>query len=170
MYYTFVFPYLIYCCKNWGNTSHTYLDPLIKCQKKMIRIMTFSQYDAHSKPLFMKLHILDLQKLITHRIALMMYKHSVQLLPVPVSNLFIKNSSIHGYNTRSCNMLHTKIGSSEITYTNFSYHGVHIWNIMERNIPPSISYNGFKYLSKNLFKKMTYIIDCVHNLKCYNMF
>ena len=22
---------------------------------------------------------------------------------------------------------------------------------------------------KNLFKKMTYIIDCVHNLKCYNM-
>ena len=52
--------------------------------------MTFSQYDAHSKPLFMKLQILDLQKLIIHRIALMMYKHSVQLLPVPVSNLFIK--------------------------------------------------------------------------------
>ena len=27
-----------------------------------------------------------------------------------------------------------------------SYDGVHIWNIMERNIPPSISYNGFKYI------------------------
>ena len=153
MYYTFVFPYLIYCCEIWGNTSHTYLDPLIKCQKKIIRIMTFSQYDAHSKPLFMKLHILDLQKLIIHRIALMMYKHSVQLLPVPVSNLFIKNSSIHKYNTRSCNMLHTKIGSSEVTYANFSYHGVHIWNIMERNIPSSISYNGFKYLSKKFIQE-----------------
>ena len=35
MYYTFVFPYLIYCCEIWGNTSHTYLDPLIKCQKKL---------------------------------------------------------------------------------------------------------------------------------------
>ena len=77
-----------------------------------------------------------------------MYKHSVQLLPVSVSNLFMKNSSIHVYNTRSCNMLHTKIGSSEVTYTNFSYHGVHFWNIIERNIPPPISYNGFKYLSK----------------------
>ena len=153
MYYTFVFPYLIYCCEIWGSTSHTYLDPLIKCQKKIIRIMTFSQYDAHSKPLFMKLHILDLQKLIIHRIALMMYKHSVQLLPVPVSNLFTKNSSIHRYNTRSCNMLHTKIGSSEVTYTSFSYHGVYIWNIMERNIPPSISYNGFKYLSKKLIQE-----------------
>ena len=48
----------------------------------------------------------------------------------------------------SCNMLHTKKGSSEVTYSNFSYHEVHIWNIMERNIPPSMSYNSFNYLSK----------------------
>ena len=40
MYYTFVFPYLIYCCEIWGNTSHTCLDPIIKYQKKIIRIMT----------------------------------------------------------------------------------------------------------------------------------
>ena len=26
-------------------------------------------------------------------------------------------------------MLHTKIGSSEVTYTKFSYHEVDIWNI-----------------------------------------
>ena len=44
IYYTLVFPYLIYCCEIWGNTSHTYLDPLIKCQKKIIRIMTCSQF------------------------------------------------------------------------------------------------------------------------------
>ena len=50
-------------------------------------------------------------------------------------------------------MLHTKIGSSEVTYTNFTYHGVHIWNIMERNIPSSISYNGFKYLSKQFIQE-----------------
>ena len=58
--------------------------------------MTYSLYDAPSKPLFEELQILDLKKLIIHRIALMMYKHSVHLLPVPVSNLFIKNSSIRG--------------------------------------------------------------------------
>ena len=68
-------------------------------------------------------------------------------------------------------MLHTKIGSSEVTYTNFSYHGVHIWNIIERNIPPSISYNSFKYLSKKFIQENEQgnIIDCGHNLKCYNM-
>ena len=79
--------------------------------------MTFSMYDAHSKPLFDQLYILDLKKLSIHRVAFMMYKHFVHLLPVPVSNLFIKNSSIHWYNTRSCNLLHTNVGSSEATYT-----------------------------------------------------
>ena len=95
--------------------------------------MTFSLYNAHSKPLFEQLHILDSKKLIIHRIALMMYKHSVHLLPVPVNNLFIKNSNIHWYNTRSYNLLHIKVRSSEVTYTNFSYHGVYIWNIIVQN-------------------------------------
>ena len=56
-------------------------------------------------------------------------------------------------NTRSCNLLHTKVGSSEVTYTNFSYHRVHIWNIIVRNIPPSISCSSFKHLSKIFIQK-----------------
>ena len=85
-----------------------------------------------------------------------MYKNPVHLLPIPFSNLFIQNSSIHGYNTRSCNLLHTKVGSSDATYTNFSYHGIHIWNellFLVRNIPPSISYNSFRHLSKIFIQK-----------------
>ena len=54
----------------------------------------------------------------------------------------------------------TEVGSSEVTYTNFSYHGVHIWNIMERNIPPFISYNSFNYSPKLL-------LSC-YNMKYYN--
>ena len=84
----------------------------------------------------------------------MLYIHSVHLLPVPISNLFNKIISIHGYNTRSCNLLHTKVGSSEVTYTNFSYHGVHIYNIIVQNIAPSNSINSFKHLSKNNIKKL----------------
>ena len=137
----------------FGETQVRHIRFVNKMPEKIVRIMTFSLYDAHSKPLFEQLHILDLNKLIIHRIALMMYEHSVHLLLVPVSNLFIKNSSIHGYNTRSCNLLHTKVGSSEVTYTNFSYHGVHIWSNIVQNIPPSISYNSFKHLSKIFIQK-----------------
>ena len=104
MYYTFVFPYLIYCCEILGNTRQIHLDSLIKCQNffcekdfieksakklqlftkeqknKVIRVITSLLYDAHSKPLFELLQILDLKKVIIHRTALMMYKHSVHLL------------------------------------------------------------------------------------------
>ena len=44
LYYTFVYPYLIYGVEIWGNTFKKYLDPLFKVQKKIIRIITFSPY------------------------------------------------------------------------------------------------------------------------------
>ena len=40
-YYRFVYPYLIYCIEIWGNTHDSYLSPLIKLQKKAVRIITF---------------------------------------------------------------------------------------------------------------------------------
>ena len=33
MYFTFIYPYLIYCVEVWGNTHDCHLDPLIKIQK-----------------------------------------------------------------------------------------------------------------------------------------
>ena len=35
LYYSFLYPYLTYCVEVWGNAHDTYLDPLIKLQKKM---------------------------------------------------------------------------------------------------------------------------------------
>ena len=33
LYFTFVYPYLIYCVEVWGNACDTHLDPIIKIQK-----------------------------------------------------------------------------------------------------------------------------------------
>ena len=110
-----------------------------------------------------------LKKLIIHRIALMMYKQCVHLPPVPVGNLFIKNSSIHGYNTRSCNLLHTKVRSSEVTYANIC-HGVimeFIFGILLYKIYHLLSHTCITVSSiyqKYLYKKIIYIMDYVHNL------
>ena len=62
MYFTFIYPYLIYCIEVWGNAQHTHLDPLIKIQKKSIRTITFSHYQAHTESLFERLNILDIKK------------------------------------------------------------------------------------------------------------
>ena len=44
LYNCFVFLYLTYCVEVWGNTAEKYLDPLIKVQKKIVRVITFSPY------------------------------------------------------------------------------------------------------------------------------
>ena len=33
LYYTFVYPYLIYCVEIWGHACNIYLDPIVKLQK-----------------------------------------------------------------------------------------------------------------------------------------
>ena len=42
--YSFVFPYLTYCIKNWGNASDIHLDALIKIQNKIVRIISNSSF------------------------------------------------------------------------------------------------------------------------------
>ena len=66
--------------------------------KKIIRIITFSHYLAHTEPLFMSLEILPLEKIFYHRCGLMMYKYHNNLLPFSISQLYAKNDSIHDHN------------------------------------------------------------------------
>ena len=84
--------------------------------KKILRIMTFSHFLAHTEPLFMSLEILPLEKIFYHRCGLMMYKCHNNLLPCSISQLYAKNDSIHDHNTRRSNLLRVPIGSKSFTW------------------------------------------------------
>ena len=71
LYNAFVFPYLTYCVEVWGTAPKKYLDPLIKIQKKIVRIITFSPYLCHTDPIFKDLNLLPISKLVTQRIGLL---------------------------------------------------------------------------------------------------
>ena len=68
LYYTYIFPYLIYCIEVWGNASHCHLLPLFLTQTKIIRLLTFSKHLAHTEPIFKSLNIIPLNSLYYHRI------------------------------------------------------------------------------------------------------
>ena len=89
--------YLTNCVEVWGNTPDTHLDPLIKLQNKIIRIITFSPYLAHTKPLFKERYILTFPKIVIQRISLQMFKFTNNLLPSAISELFISNSAVYKY-------------------------------------------------------------------------
>ena len=88
LYYTLIYPFLTYAVMTWGNTYSTTLQPLTILQKKAIRIITFSKFDAHSTPLFYRLEILKFIDLIFTNNALFMYDFHTGTLP-PVFNDFL---------------------------------------------------------------------------------
>ncbi len=60
LYNAHVVPHLQYCTSILANSYPTYLLPLFCLQKKIIRIITGSEYYAHTHPLFKDSHSLKL--------------------------------------------------------------------------------------------------------------
>ena len=52
LYYTLIYPYLTYCNIVWSSTYVTNLNRILLLQKRAVRILTNSEYRAHSDPLF----------------------------------------------------------------------------------------------------------------------
>merc|ERR1712074_204414 len=46
IYYSLIYPYLMYCCPIWARTYASHLDPLVLMQKRAIRIINGSTYFA----------------------------------------------------------------------------------------------------------------------------
>ena len=115
LYFSYIYPYLIYCVEIWGISPQTHLKPLLLLQKKIVRIMTFSTYCAHTAPIFKDLNILTIDKLVIHRIGIMMYKFSNGLLPTVLNSLYQKNNEVHTHNTRAKNLFHISFGTQSFS-------------------------------------------------------
>ena len=57
LYYAYIYPYFTYCIEVWGSAAKCHVNSLFLLQKKIIRIMTFSPYLAHTAPIFIDLAI-----------------------------------------------------------------------------------------------------------------
>ena len=79
--------------QNSGATAHVVL--YTPRQSKIIRVITFSQYLAHTNDLFVQLQILPFKKLVIHRIGLQMFNNNLGYIPKAVESLFITNSDIY---------------------------------------------------------------------------
>ena len=63
MYYAFIYPYFTYCITVWGNTFSYILDPLMKLQKRALRLVDGARKYDHTAPIFEKYELLNLRNL-----------------------------------------------------------------------------------------------------------
>ena len=75
LYYSLIYPYLIYCLLIWGGTFKTHLYDILLLQKKLVRIITKSNYFAHTDPLFHSTGILKITELYEFHLAVYGFKN-----------------------------------------------------------------------------------------------
>ena len=135
--YALVYPFIMYGLIVWGNTYETTIKPVFVIQKRAVRVITFSNFDQHSSPLFKALKIIKFPDLVTYLIAIYMYQFA---------SFFTKVDTVHSYNTRHSAKLTYYLPKARTNYGKFSirFQGPKIWNVID---------DETKKLSMSLFKK-----------------
>ena len=141
-------------CLSTQKAKYIYNKPLLLLQKKIVRIMTFSTYCAHTAPIFKDLNILTIDKLVIHRIGIMMYKFSNGLLPTVLNSLYQKNNEVHTHNTRAKNLFYISFGTQS-----FSSVSAKIWNALMAQIDSNVPLVKFKKSLKLFLLNNTLVIS-----------
>ena len=129
LYYSMIYPYLQYCNLVWASTYPSNLSRLVILQKKIVRIICKTEYNAHTNPLFKELFLLkfiDIQKLQTCQF---MFSLTTNLLPKKFSDFCIYNNQLHDYNTRSKNLFRLPKTRTKLRQFSIRYLGPTIYKL-----------------------------------------
>ena len=132
LYYALFHSHLNYGICVWGNASEQELHHIYLSQKKVIRILTNSDYLANTAPLFAKTGILKLDDIFKLQMAALMWDFENGTLPQCFSNYFTKVNQRHNYSTRlaNSNKLQTnlRVNTDSHGKTMFKFQGSRLWN------------------------------------------
>ena len=155
LYYSLIYPFLIYGVQVWGLTYPTYLKPVTTLQKRVVRIMTFSEPMSHSEPLLKSLNLLKFNDIIHSEILSFVYQWFHKLIPSCFLEFFKPISSIHNYPTRQSvneNLFIKSIRTTQYGIRSLHFTGSHLWNSLPNTIKQITSFSRFR---KTLKKKFT---------------
>ena len=141
LYYTLIYPYITYCNSAWSSTYVSNLNRIYDMQKRAVRAVTNSDYRAHTAPLFSKLKMLDIFQINTLDIAKFMFRYHNNLLPPLFLNLFMTNSQVHRYDTRTAG--NYRVHSCRTKFT-ILYQRSRVWSSLPSSITNLSSFSTFK--------------------------
>ena len=134
LYFSMVYPYLQYCNLVWASTYPTNLSRLVILQKQIIRIINNSDYSARTNPIFKKLFILKFQDIQKLQISQFMFSYRNNSLPNKFQGMFILNTQIHNYNTRTNNLIRIPLVRTRLRQFSIQCQGPTIFNSLDNEI------------------------------------
>ena len=145
LYHSFFYPYIDYCIEVWGSAGKTILEKLSRMQRKAVRLLTKSKYRADTKPLFDNCKILTIAEVHILKISLFMYRVHHKIAPIPLIELFVRNSEIHSHNTRSQDKLRLPNFKLDVLKNSLRVIGVYVWNFINENVDCNCSLMSYRF-------------------------
>ena len=172
LYNSFIHSHLTYCLPVWSCGLESSLTPLLKTQKKCIRIITNSNYNAHTAPLFKKLGILPLNELAISVKLNLMYDYQHDKLPTSFLGLWKKNHEIRSVNARTLrndNDFYIPTAKYKAIQRFPLFHFQKLWNDYGNNVLLLSSKKMFKKkIKKMLLENVTTHCTRLRCLECNN--
>ena len=158
LYFTLVYPHLLYGLEIYGNTSASILDPLLKVNNRILRILQNQSIRTPLSHLYSNFNILPITALRDLKIACLMHKyvHHPLTLPKVFHNYFTFNRDVHSHYTRTCSSLHFRSTYKSIGTRSLKYFGSSIWNNLPVSLRSISDYNLFKRRIDLIFKSKVY--------------
>ena len=127
MYFSLINSHLYYGLSAYSCTSKTQLKPLVILQKKAIRIISKSRYNAHTDPIFKRLRILKFDDLVKFSIYDFMHSFSNDMLPTSFHDIWAVKTTLNLRNFLDFNVPFTRLEfSKRLPYHRFP----DMWNNM----------------------------------------
>ena len=104
LYYSLFHSHLCYGICLYGLAESQYISKIILIQKRAIRILSKSPFNAHTEPLFKNLRILNFSKTLEFQFSVLMWQYDQGELPTCFNSFFKRVNIIHEHNTRASSL------------------------------------------------------------------
>ena len=131
----------------WGQTYASYIDPILKLQKKAVRAISFESRTSPSLPIFNDLKLLKLSELFELRLLTFVFDSLNKTSCTCFNDFFLLNSSVHQYSIRQVSKGDLYIfqeNSLQYGFKSIRYLGAKLWNALPVELKNTSSKTLFK--------------------------
>ena len=150
LYDTLVMSYLNYGLLAWGNCTSSNINRLLRLQKRALRIINSTEFNAHTDPLFFKHRTLKIKDIYHHQLGCFMYQSICNTLPSSINSIFTRNFDIHSYFTRQALHFHLPLTRTSFAQKTIKYEGPKLWNSLNESLRSSTNLLTFKRVYKSI--------------------
>ena len=163
---------MTYAISVWGAAPKSNIERMVKLQKKGIRHVTNSKYNAHTEPLFKTENILQSNDLFKLQCVKLMYKKCHNNLHNYHNSKVLTNYDVTHIETRNANDVHVYETESNLITVNSINFKVGYWNALDSEMKTKVfklSISTFtKHVKDMYISKYSYVCNKDNCYVCEN--